>query len=78
MEAMLAVPDRTTVRGRSEYALLLFLYNTGARVSEAINLKVRDCRSGAAMAGMIWRPCTTRRRAAAMPVVAGNRTRPCR
>jgi hypothetical protein len=28
MEAMLAVPDRKTDRGRSEYALLLFLYNT--------------------------------------------------
>jgi integrase/recombinase XerD len=42
MEAMLAVPDRKTRRGRSEYALLLFLYNTGARVSEATQLKVRD------------------------------------
>src|ERR1700758_3448713 len=27
MEAMLAVPDRRTRRGRNEYALLLFLYN---------------------------------------------------
>ncbi|MGA0534088.1 tyrosine-type recombinase/integrase [Hansschlegelia sp. KR7-227] len=42
MEAMLAVPDRRTRRGRSEYALLLFLYNTGARVSEAAALRVRD------------------------------------
>lgn len=46
MEAMLAVPDRTTARGRTEYALLLFLYNTGARVSEAIQLKVRDLQIG--------------------------------
>jgi site-specific recombinase XerD len=51
MEAMLAVPDRKTRRGRSEYALLLFLYNTGARVSEATQLKVRDqTRSSAARA----------------------------
>jgi site-specific recombinase XerD len=32
MEAMLAVPDRKTARGRSEYALLLFLYSAGARI----------------------------------------------
>jgi integrase/recombinase XerD len=46
MEAMLAVPDRKTSRGRREYALLLFLYNTGARVSEATQLKVRDPKFG--------------------------------
>jgi integrase/recombinase XerD len=46
MEAMLAVPDRKTRRGQSEYALLLFLYNTGARVSEATDLKVRDLQIG--------------------------------
>src|SRR5271168_482169 len=46
MEALLAVPHRKTARGRSEYALLLFLYNTGARVSEAAQLKVRDLRIG--------------------------------
>ena len=32
---MLEVPDRKTLRGRTEYALLQFLYNTGARVSTA-------------------------------------------
>ena len=46
MEAMLAVPDRKTARGRNEYALLLFLYNTGARVSEATQLKVGDLQIG--------------------------------
>lgn len=46
MEAMLAVPDRTTKRGRGEYALLLFLYNTGARVSEVAELKVQDLQIG--------------------------------
>lgn len=46
MEAMLAAPDRTTKRGCSEYALLLFLYNTGARVSEATQMKVRDLQIG--------------------------------
>lgn len=42
MEAMLAVPDRSSCRGRCEYALLIFLYNTGARVSEVTQLQVRD------------------------------------
>jgi integrase/recombinase XerD len=42
MEALLAVPDRQTLRGRAEHALLLFLYNTGARVSEATRLQVGD------------------------------------
>ena len=51
MEAMLAVPDRRTRRGRSDYALLLFLYNTGARVSEAIQLRVRDLQIGSRNGG---------------------------
>lgn len=51
MEAVLAVPDRRTKRGRSEYALLLFLYNTGARVSEATHLKVRDLQIGRCSGG---------------------------
>ena len=42
MDAVLAVPDCSTVRGRVEHALLLFLYNTGARASEATQLTVRD------------------------------------
>ena len=42
IDAMLEVPDRKTLRGRTEYALLQFLYNTGARVSEATQLKVGD------------------------------------
>jgi site-specific recombinase XerD len=51
MEAMLAVPDRKTSRGRREHALLLFLYNTGARVSEATQLKVRDLKFGRSNGG---------------------------
>ncbi len=42
VEALLAVPDRQKPQGRAEYAMLLFLYNTGARVSEATGLKVAD------------------------------------
>ena len=42
MDAMIAGPDRRTVAGRVEHALLLFLYNTGARASEATGLQVED------------------------------------
>ncbi|MER8950411.1 tyrosine-type recombinase/integrase [Mesorhizobium sp. M0809] len=42
IDALLAAPDRRTQRGRRDYALLLFLYNTGARASEAVGVKVAD------------------------------------
>ena len=41
-DALLDVPDRTTERGRIEYALLHFLRHVGARVSEATDLRVGD------------------------------------
>ena len=46
MQALLEVPDRRTPRGRIEHALLLFLYNTGARVSEATELVASDLQVG--------------------------------
>ncbi len=47
MDALLAAPDRRTVQGQRDHALLLFLYNTGARASEAAGLKVTDLTLGA-------------------------------
>ena len=38
--ALLEVPDTSTLQGRRERALLLFLYHTGARASEAAQLKI--------------------------------------
>jgi integrase/recombinase XerD len=42
MNALLQVPDRSTDQGRREHALLLFLYNSGARASEAAALTIVD------------------------------------
>jgi site-specific recombinase XerD len=42
MDAILASPDRQTPQGRRDYAMLLFLYNSGARASEAATLRVGD------------------------------------
>lgn len=40
MDALLDLPDKSTAQGRRDYALLLFLYNTGVRAEEAASLKV--------------------------------------
>lgn len=42
MNAILAAPDRRSPQGERDYALLLFLYNSGARASEAAQLRIRD------------------------------------
>jgi site-specific recombinase XerD len=45
MQALLAAPDPATWGGRQDHALLLTLYNSGARVSEIITLKQAQVRS---------------------------------
>jgi site-specific recombinase XerD len=42
IDALLDCPDRRTEQGRRDYALLLFLYNSGARADEAAQLLVGD------------------------------------
>jgi site-specific recombinase XerC len=42
MDAILAAPDLRTSQGRRDHALLLFLYNSGARVTEAASLRIGD------------------------------------
>ena len=51
IEALLDAPDRAAPQGRRDHVLLLFLYNTGARASEAACLQVADLRLGAASSG---------------------------
>jgi integrase/recombinase XerD len=42
IDALMAAPDRTTEQGRRDHSVLLFLYNTGARASEAAAVAIRD------------------------------------
>jgi site-specific recombinase XerD len=42
VRALLAQPDRHTALGMRDRALLLFLYNTGARISEALSVRRAD------------------------------------
>ena len=44
IEALLAAPDRRHAQGRRDYSMLLFLYNSGARASEAAGTSVSDLR----------------------------------
>jgi integrase/recombinase XerD len=42
VDALLAAPDRETAQGRRDYAVLLFLYNSGARADEVAQALVAD------------------------------------
>jgi integrase/recombinase XerD len=42
VDELLAAPDRNNEQGRRDYALLLFLYNSGARATEAVRVVIED------------------------------------
>jgi site-specific recombinase XerD len=44
IEAILAQPNRNTPEGQRDHALLALLYNTGARIQEALNLCPQEIR----------------------------------
>jgi len=44
MKALLAAPDQTISRGRRDLAMIAMLYDTGARIQELIDLRVKDVR----------------------------------
>ena len=62
---MLDAPDKHTSQGWRDYALLLFLYNTGARADEAATLLIRDLslpkRKGLAVVSITGKGNKTRR-----------------
>lgn len=46
MDALLDMPDQETEQGRRDYAILLFLYNSGARADEVAQAKISDLHLG--------------------------------
>jgi integrase/recombinase XerD len=46
MDALLAAPDGSTLQGRRDHTLLLFLYNTGARADEVAQGRIEDLQLG--------------------------------
>jgi site-specific recombinase XerD len=47
LDALLKAPDQDTAQGRRDYAVLLFLYNTGARADEVAHVRIGDLDLGA-------------------------------
>jgi site-specific recombinase XerD len=45
VQALLRVPDRRTLQGKRDYAILLLLLTTGLRKAEICNLKLRDLKT---------------------------------
>jgi integrase/recombinase XerD len=50
MDALLDAPDRHSPQGIRDYALILFLYNTGTRADEAAHITIADLDLGASPA----------------------------
>jgi site-specific recombinase XerD len=46
MDALLATPNRNSIQGRRDHALLLFMYNTGARADEVAHVRITDLALG--------------------------------
>ncbi|HHK0972758.1 TPA: tyrosine-type recombinase/integrase [Pseudomonas aeruginosa] len=63
VDALLRVPDQQTVLGARDYALMLFLYNSGARADEAASLRACNLQLGTSPSvrilgkGNKWRVC---------------------
>lgn len=61
MDALLAAPDQNSAQGLRDYALLLFLYNSGARADEAARITIADLELGTSPAvKILGKGCKTR------------------
>jgi integrase/recombinase XerD len=68
MDALLAAPEVSREQGRRDHALLLFLYNSGARADEAAHVLIADVQLG---------PAPERDLAAVLIRGKGNKARRC-
>jgi len=68
MDALLSSPNMTTMQGQRDHAVLLFMYNTGARADETAHVCIADLHLG-----------TTASRDSSCVLIhgKGNRTRQC-
>jgi site-specific recombinase XerD len=53
MDALLLAPDRCTRLGQRDHVMLLFLYNSGARASEAVRITIQDLSWDSAGSGSV-------------------------
>lgn len=67
MDALLGAADRETTQGRRDHAVLLFLYNTGARADEVAQVRIADLDLGQ----------TARHPSSVLIRGKGNKTRRC-
>lgn len=52
MDAILDAPDKSSLQGMRDYALLLFMYNTGTRADEVASLRIRDISEQSGKSGL--------------------------
>jgi integrase/recombinase XerD len=80
IDALLQTPDQNKALGMRDYALLLFMYNTGVRVDEAAHLTIADITWGNSPAVRLvgkgnktrWCPIWTRTEDVLKKLVAGR------
>ena len=68
LDALLKAPDQRTAQGRRDYAVLLFLYNTGRWADEVAHVRIGDLDFGAA---------SSRDGSSVVLCGKGNKTRRC-
>ena len=72
LDALLKAPDCRTPQGRRDYAILLFLYNTGARADEVAQVRIGDLDLGAKSPAILRPLCCAARETRLAAVRSGQ------